>query len=89
MSNSRIPACGNKNPRMSHCSNCMEPRVTYHHPGCNCYPKVEHAKDMVLAMGYVPWQNLNSVFEPDKALQMGTLFPELLKPYTGCKGGHC
>ncbi|MCI5557603.1 MAG: spore coat associated protein CotJA [Dorea formicigenerans] len=34
-------------------------------------------------MGYVPWQNLHTLYEPDKALQVGTIFPELNKPFEG------
>lgn len=36
-----------------------------------------------IAMAYVPWQNLSSIYEPDKALQAGTIFPELNKPFGG------
>lgn len=30
-----------------------------------------------LAMAYVPFQQISQVYEPDKALHEGTLFPEL------------
>ncbi len=53
---------------------------------CRCetqFPKVETAKDMMVAMAYVPWQYFGEVYEPDKALKIGTIFPELNKPYTG------
>lgn len=37
-----------------------------------------------VAMAYVPWQQLCNVYEDlDEALQNGTLFPELNKPFTG------
>lgn len=36
-----------------------------------------------VAMGYVPWQNLGTIYEPDKALREGTMFPELNKPFGG------
>lgn len=41
----------------------------------------------VVAMAYVPWQHLTSVYETAKAFQYGTLFPELDKPWNpgGCK----
>lgn len=42
--------------------------------------------NMPLAMAYVPWQCFQKVYEPDKALQYGTIFPELNKPFYG-KGG--
>lgn len=41
---------------------------------------------MPIAMAYVPWQCFHDVYEPDKALMYGTIFPELNKPFYG-KGG--
>ena len=35
----------------------------------------------VLAMAYVPVQHLDEVYEVDTALDRGTLFPELDKPF--------
>jgi hypothetical protein len=42
-------------------------------------------------MAYVPWQTWNTVYEPEKALMMGTIFPELNKPFRGerRKKGGC
>lgn len=40
-----------------------------------------------VAMAYVPWQYWDVTYEPDKALQIGTIFPELDKPFLGRKGG--
>ena len=34
-----------------------------------------------LARAYVPFQIMNQVFSPSEALEKGTLFPELYKPY--------
>ena len=37
-----------------------------------------------IAMAYVPWQQLTSIFENlDEAYKTGTIFPELEKPFTG------
>ena len=37
-----------------------------------------------LAMAYVHWQHLTSVFQNlDEAYNAGTIFPELEKPFTG------
>ena len=47
------------------------------------YPRYESPKDMVVAMAYVPWQYFGEVYEPDKALRIGTIFPELNKPFIG------
>lgn len=42
--------------------------------------------DAVLAMAYVPMQEYNMVYDVEDALQMGTLFPNLDKPFLGEKG---
>ncbi|MCI5995486.1 MAG: spore coat associated protein CotJA [Blautia sp.] len=34
-------------------------------------------------MGYVPWQSFHKTFDRSKALQVGTIFPELCKPFCG------
>jgi len=36
---------------------------------------------MKLAQAYVPWQTFDKTFSPKEALQKGTLFPELYRPY--------
>ena len=36
-----------------------------------------------VAMAYVPYQNMTEVYEPEHALQVGTIFPELDKPFPG------
>ena len=33
-------------------------------------------QDFALAMAYVPWQHFEHVYEPDRALQVGTIFPD-------------
>ncbi len=43
--------------------------------------------DPVVAMAYVPWQQLKDVYEPEVALCRGTLFAELDKPFLA--GGDC
>ncbi len=43
--------------------------------------------DAVVGMAYVPWQQLEEVYEPEVALQHGTIFPELHKPFMA--GGRC
>lgn len=40
------------------------------------------------AMGYVPWQTFEGAFSLCHALQVGTIFPILEKPFCG-KGGRC
>lgn len=41
-----------------------------------------------LAMAYVPYQQWESTYDLDYALQVGTVFPSLHKPFCG-KGGNC
>lgn len=36
-----------------------------------------------VAMAYVPWQRWQEVYSPERALECGTLFPELYKPFMG------
>jgi hypothetical protein len=43
--------------------------------------------DMALAMAYVPWQHFDSLYDLPAALEIGTIFPELNKPFRGSKGG--
>jgi hypothetical protein len=38
------------------------------------------------AMAYVPEQMLSQTFSLDYALQVGTIFPELCKPFCGKRG---
>lgn len=43
--------------------------------------------DIPLAMAYVKWQEWQDIYEPCKALERGTLYQALDKPFTG-KGGR-
>jgi hypothetical protein len=43
-------------------------------------------EQMPIAMAYVPWQRFGRLYELDRALQVGTIFAELDKPFTG-RGG--
>lgn len=37
-----------------------------------------------IGMAYVPWQRFEGIYEDlDKAFCLGTIFPELNKPFTG------
>lgn len=35
----------------------------------------------VVGMAYVPWQQLQTVYEPDRGYTRGTVFPDLDKPF--------
>lgn len=39
--------------------------------------------NMPVGMCYVPWQMWGSVYDPCKALERGTMFPDLDKPFLG------
>lgn len=57
---------------------------------CGCEPEAAYRKtDFVAGMAYVPWQYFDTVYETDKALEIGTIFPELNKPFLaegrGCR----
>lgn len=49
-----------------------------------------HSRDSLrhfpLAMAFVPWQQWNQTYELKKALQVGTIFPDLDKPFLGKRG---
>ena len=42
----------------------------------------------VVAMAYVPWQEWGELYDEEKALARGTLFPDLDKPFLGRKQVH-
>lgn len=41
---------------------------------------------LALAMAYVPWQCYQDTFDLRKGLHVGTIFPELCKPFCGKRG---
>ena len=41
-------------------------------------------EDPMLAQSYVPIQTMNETFKPCKGLKCGTIFPELVSPYSPC-----
>lgn len=57
-----------------------------------CSDKIEetdiytHADQLPLAMAYVPFQRFSNTFNLQKGLEMGTIFPELCKPFCGKRG---
>lgn len=69
---------------------CAFPQQTFApRQGCSCpsqgtLPALP--EDPVVTMAYVPFQTDITVYEPAKALQRGTVFPVLDKPFTaGCR----
>lgn len=49
---------------------------------CGC-GKMDEICGMPLAMSYVPWQEWGETYELCKALEIGTIFPELNLPFMG------
>lgn len=47
----------------------------------------ETERKMPLGISYVPWQEFSKMYEPMKALERGTAFPELDFPFCGIRGG--
>ncbi|MBS6196099.1 MAG: spore coat associated protein CotJA [Clostridiales bacterium] len=47
-----------------------------------------HWENLPLAMGYVPIQRFKDTFDLCKGYHMGTIFPELCKPFCGKGGGR-
>lgn len=43
-------------------------------------------QDTVPTMAYVPLQFYTELFPTEEGFSEGTVFPELLKPFTGCDG---
>jgi hypothetical protein len=53
---------------------------------CSCHKhcvETQFPDDPVVAMAYVPFQLDKTTYEPEKALQEGTLFVSLNKPFCG------
>lgn len=52
---------------------------------CGKIPSI-FCTDVAIGMGYVPWQKFCGIYEPERALQAGTIFSELEKPFLGRRG---
>lgn len=50
---------------------------------CQSVQNDSFPSDMPVAMAYVPWQNWNNLYDLDKALAVGTIFPCLNRPFLG------
>ena len=46
----------------------------------------EHLKHLTPAMAYAPYQQFTSAYDLDYALSVGTIFPQLCKPFCGKRG---
>ena len=50
------------------------------------YRQMPYVDQFPIAMAYVPWQYFKETYELDKALEIGTIFPELDRPFMGRRG---
>ena len=56
-----------------------------HEDSCECGFDEDNnmfPENPMLAQSYVPWQTMEKTFVPCVGLKMGTIFPELVSPYT-------
>lgn len=72
--------CGSAGPQSSVRNSCCAPQPS-HKESCHV-PEQEHP----LAMAYVRIQEFGSTFPLCKSLQVGTIFPDLCKPFCGKRG---
>ena len=54
--------------------------------GRNSHHSMDTLGQFPLAMAYVPWQRFGQTYDLCKALRVGTIFPELDKPFCGKRG---
>lgn len=66
---------------------CHVPEV----PKCDCDCGFDNEDNSMFpsnpmfGQSYVPIQRMKKVFKPEVGLKMGTIFPELVSPYTPCQ----
>ncbi|MDD5805131.1 spore coat associated protein CotJA [Blautia sp. HCP3S3_H10_1] len=84
---SENPGCNFRNDQPSctpaPCPN-NTPALANHFPNDNSM--YAHLKHLTPAMAYVPFQFFTSAYELDYALSVGTVFPQLCKPFCGKRG---
>ena len=77
-----IPVKSSYNPSISQTPNCPCTKPVSSKTD-NMY---EHLTHLAPAMAYVPYQNFTSAYDLDYALSVGTIFPQLCKPFCGKRG---
>lgn len=74
----------NSKSSMNRNNDCMqEMSQTYRCDMHSCNQATEPVDSMMIAMAYVPWQQWGEIYDYEKALQCGTIFDDLNKPWTG------
>ena len=64
---------------------CQGVAKEVHYNLCECgFEERERVfpENPMLAQSYVPWQVMDKTFIPEVGLKMGTIFPELVSPYS-------
>lgn len=73
-------------------SNCLAERKDSKYNPNNTLPlsskhdRQDNSHRKALAMAYVPFQDYQKTYDLCHALQVGTIFPELCKPFCGKRG---
>lgn len=49
----------------------------------SAFMKPNSSNDIPLAMAYVKWQEFSETYDLTRALHVGTIFPDLHKPFCG------
>ena len=70
--------CAQRSPASSPSSSC-----TTVSGNSEMYSPIEH---LPIAMAYVPRQKFSTTYDLNYALRVGTVFPELCKPFCGKRG---
>lgn len=91
--NSPCPRCGSSASRNCNQFRRNETSCPIRQPEkpCDCRTShiYHHVDEMPLTMAYVPMQRFSETFPLCTALQAGTIFPELCKPFCGKGGRGC
>ena len=56
--------------------------MTFYNPENLSCQRPDPLSSMPLAMAYVPWQRWQQVYPVEKAMNRGTIFPDLDKPFS-------
>ena len=78
----RINSCMNNNSNMINTN--MIKNIMQNNNDCECGFDEDSVfpNNYMFGQSYVPIQQMNSTFKPCTGLKMGTIFPELVSPYT-------
>lgn len=81
--------CNNREMNSQYRKSCGSVGTTNVNCGCRmdgCDIGTEHVDKMAPGMSYVPWQKWEDIYCMEKALERGTIFEQLDKPFMGGRG---